>query len=220
MRIEVYQCRFTGAIFQKKDVKKYIAHLAALRKSKARDRAYMRIRSTWESWLAEEKKKITHVDMIVPWFIANQKTIMDAVSAGIQPMYGYNHDGKFYDTDSFESISLTATYERNVSNSHACPDNGVTNWCAKDSNKPTGYPGWYGRIEGKLKRLKKHNGNYPYSSALALVGLKTGTGGGGNENWRYEVRLFLADWPGLKEQVREMEADVIVRKLKGEMVRV
>jgi len=217
MRVEVYKCRFTGLIFEKHERRKYINHLKELRKEMRDEREYRQISKNFWKWLHEEKLKITHVDQIVPWFLENQKTIMKAFKAGIHAKDYHSFSEKFYpDTDEFTKLTLkVGRFNKLISNSHRCPDNGTTNWCVNDPTLPKGYPGWNGRIDGVLKRLPKHNNDYPYSALVNLVGLKTGSGGGGNESWGYDVKIFLADWPGLEQQRFEEESDTMVGIIKG-----
>jgi hypothetical protein len=134
--------------------------------------------------------------MIAPWIIENQKELME----------GYNQFGahgrgcrdKFYpETDKIIKIELNVRYNPKVSNSHSCPRGGVTNWCARHPNHPTSYPGFSGRVDCVLKRDSKHTGQYPMYDFLDMIGLRAGTGGGGNENCGWDTKLFLADWPGL-----------------------
>jgi hypothetical protein len=214
VKIAVQKCRFTGKIFEMKDRAKYMAHLKELRAKMKTDRHLAKVNTDFASWLAEEKKKIIDVDMIIPWFLENQRYIMDANNAGIHGSRHSSHD-KFYKDDKFENMTLKVDYRQSCSNSHTCPDNGVTNWCSKDNNLPTGYKGWHGHIGGSLKRLPRHNSSYPFSNALNIVGLKTGSGGGGNEHWSYDLNIFLDDWPGLQAAVDIMEQEQIVQRLKG-----
>jgi hypothetical protein len=210
MRVQVRKCRFTGKIFEEKDLKKYAIHLRNLRAERAEKRKLDKVRATFTSWLNREKKKILHPEDIPAWFLKNQRKIMDAVNAG----FG-DRDEKFYPTDEFTKFSFEkARYSRLTSNTHVCPKGGVTNWSVED-DKPKGYPGWSVHVNGTLKRSKNHLGSYPYPAALNAVGLKTGSGGGGNESWGYGVSIFLADWPGLQQTILEMECDQIVDKLKG-----
>lgn len=214
MKIQVRKCRFTGKLFEEKDVKKYILHLQKLREQKRNERIWENLRNTYATWLAEEKLRITHIDMVLPWFLANQQTIMDAANA-IKFQDEYHRRDRFVAGDKFISIGFTTCdYSNNVSNSHSSPDSGIQNWCARDTSKPTSYPGWHGYIKGSLQRPKGQHG-YPYGAALHMVGIKTESGGGGNNDWGYGCNLFLDDWPGLKEQVRGMEEVLIINKLKG-----
>jgi hypothetical protein len=43
--------------------------------------------------------------------------------------------------------------------------------------------------------------SYPYSNILALLKIRTGSGGGGNDDWSSDVKIFLADWPILAESL-------------------
>lgn len=206
MKTEVYKCRFTGKIFEKKDKKEYINHLSSIRKEKKTRRMKRNIEREFDIWITEEKMKISHVDMIVPWMLSKQKELMewhnklDCYSKSI-------FNGKFYlDTDTLCISNIDVNYQDSVSNSHACPANGVTNFMG-DANLPRGYPGFYGSIKGYLVRHRSHMSDYPTSSLLKMIGLRTGSGGGGNESWYYSLSVFIADWPGLIQQWTDMEFD-------------
>jgi hypothetical protein len=217
MRVQVRKCPFTGKIFEEKDIKKYVLHLQALRADMQTERQHERLRATFAKWLGEEKKKVTHIDMICPWFLENQRVIMDSTNA---ICFGGDtkseRRNRFIKADKFAQLEFEhARYDPLADNSHTCPDNGVMNWCAKDPTKPIGYKGWKGYLKGSLVRPASHDYSYPYSEALNLVGIKTGSGGGGNKSFGYGFTIYLDDWPGLKEQIRLMEEDLIVSKLKG-----
>jgi hypothetical protein len=214
MKVQVHKCRFTGKIFEEKDLKKYAAHLVKLRAEMKQKREQDRVTKEWAKWLKKERARINTIDEIVPWFLANQIKIMHAVNAATS----FISDRFYPASDIFTKIDLNVRYNPSASNSHRCPDKGVTNWLLtrdNDPTKPTSYVGWTGNISGFLKRDKKNNYSYPYGEALKIVGLKTGSGGGGNEKWSYEVTIFLDDWPGLKHEIVLMERDLIVKKLLG-----
>lgn len=182
------------------------------------------IKNTFWEWLKKEKSTIHHPNQIPEWFLKNQRTIMDAHNAGVRPKHYNSFDSdKFFDTDNFEKLIFdrAPVFQDLLSNSHVCPDDGETNW-GNVKTKVSGYPGWKTYIRGSHIRDKKHNSSYPYGYALKLVGLKTGTGGGGNENWGYECSIFLADWPGLQVEYAnilqrryEAEQEAIINRLKG-----
>lgn len=214
MKVVVHKCRFTGKLFEEKDRKKYIAHLKKLREQLAEERAIERTKKTFKRWLANEKKKIHRPEDIPAWFLKNQRIIMDGANAGFGDR-PFKSD-KFFKSDEFTKFVFTGLrYYKNASNSHVCPDKGVTNWCGKQSDKPTGYRGWTGHVDGTLKRDKKNCSSYPFGAALNAVGIKTGSGCGGNDNWGYGITIFLDDWPGLKVAADEMERQEIFDKLKG-----
>lgn len=207
MKIQAYKCKVTGKVFETKDRAKYILHLKKVREKQKEDRLHKRIREEFNIWLANERNNIFDIIDIPDWFLKNQRYIMDATNA-ITFRNSKDYE-KFQPTDTFCDISFRyAIYSPLTSNSHTCPDNGVTNWCERDKDAPIGYPGWNINIGGTLKRLLKHNDSYPYSKALNLVGIKTGTGGGGNEHWGYEASIFVEDWPGLGQ-------GLVMNKLRG-----
>ena len=215
MKVTVNKCPDTGKLFE--DDKKYKLHRAKVlreKKSVAREKA---IKNNFFDWLADEKKSIITVDMIVPWFMKNQRTIMDAANAGLRwPSSPWStYSSKFRDDDVYENVSITSVrYSKTVSNTHNCPVGGVTNFMCRD-DLPQGYEGWWCRISGTLVRTGKMY-EYPYSSGLHLVGINTGSGGGGNEDWSYDAKIFLADWPGLQHEIDIAEQDEIVKRLKGQ----
>ena len=208
MRITAYKCRFTGEIFELDQRKKYIKHLTELREDMRLQREYDSLKKNFKTWLAAEKEKLVHVDMICPWILENQKRLMKTFNALNKGRWG---DKWHPITDEITELKLSVKFNPHVSNSHACPHNGVTNWCAKDPTKPTGYPGFHGRIDGKTKRAKKHMSQYPTGDLLNMIGIRHGTGGGGNESWGWGwgTELFLADWPELSQQL-------MFDKLKGD----
>lgn len=199
MKIQVYKCRFTGKLFEEKDKAKYIKHLLELRESLRSQRNYERTRNTWKQWLDAERAEVRRIDDIPAWFLANQRKIMDACNA-IKFDNRFDRRNAFVKEDKFTKLEWqSCRYDACTSNSHVCPDNGVSNWCAKEKSKPIGYPGYKGYLKGSLARPAKHQHTYPYSEALNLVGIKTGTGGGGNNDFGYEFTVFLDDWPGVAE---------------------
>jgi hypothetical protein len=195
MRIQIRKCPFTGKTFEEKDIGKYIWHLKKLRDNMREERRLTQIKNSFTEWLKKEKEKIVAIDMIVPWILREQRHLMDGFNAcGYS---GWSKKDKFFETDEFRSIVLDIQWTPLASNSHNCPEGGVTNWCAQDKTKPAGYPGWSGNIGGSLKRAPGNNGSYPYGDFLEMIKIHRGTGGGGNEHWGYDVKLYATEWPGL-----------------------
>lgn len=233
MKITVNKCPDTGQLFE--DDNEYKNHRAKVARRMAKEKKAQSIRDEFKEWLISEKIKLTHPSQVPAWFLANQRIIMDAHNAGIRPARYHGFDSeKFHGSDLFVDVRFEKplSYDDKVSNSHVCPDSGITNFMCEDS-MPIGYPGWKGHINGTLQRLPAHDWQYPYSSALNLVGIKTGSGGGGNKRWGYDVKLFLADWPGFlgeydriveekrvavieaAKQKYEWEQQEILRRLRG-----
>lgn len=217
MRIQVRKCPFTGKIFEEKDIGKYLWHLKVLRDQQKEERLHQRLRDEFKGWLQAERAKVQYVADIIPWFIANQRQLMDAANAiSLNSRYDKKYARCFMPEDRFANLKFeNVRYDPLISNSHECPDNGVLNWNEKDLTKPTSYPGWRGYIRGSLIRNPKHDYSYPYGDALKIAGIKTGSGGGGNKGWGYDFRIFLDDWPGLQQEITEMEYDLMIKKIKG-----
>jgi hypothetical protein len=92
--------------------------------------------------------------------------------------------------------SLKVSYEDEISNSHSCPRNGLTNWHSKP-NLPRGYPGWRGDIEFEILPQSSSEDIDAYH-ILNDAGIYLGTGGSTNGLYhRYDVKFFEDDWPGL-----------------------
>lgn len=215
MKVQVLKCRFTGKLFEEKNRTKYIEHLKKIRAELKLQREYERSRLGFTDWLAGEKCKITQLDQIAPWFLENQRTIMTATNALV---FCNNMDRykAYVPEDCFISAVLgDPVYNQLLSNSHNCPAGGVTNWGSHKPDAPTGYPGWASYIKINLQRPGNRNNSYPVSETLNLIGIRTGSGGGGNSNTGYGVSIFLDDWPGLQEEIRIMEENRILQRLMG-----
>ena len=194
MRVVVRKCPFTGKIFEESKIEKYKAHLIEVRNAKRTTRLHNNIREGFNIWLANEKSNIFYPEDIFPWLLKNQEYLMEASNA----MIDVNSRDRYAPDDRYIALSADVEYKETLSNTHSCPSNGVLNW-RRHEDKPLGYPGWYGHIKGKLLRSKKNNYSYPYTNILKLVRVHTGSGGGGNESWNFDISIFLADWPALKE---------------------
>lgn len=129
-------------------------------------------------------------------------------------------------------LALDLHYSASVSNTHCRPKNGVTNWAGLelDENgnlRPTGYPGFAGRIWFRIEKPSSHE-----SMVMASLGMHTGTGGFGSYEgeWKgvsrlayelyvqkklkynaqpnvysYDVKIFKDDIPEIMEQIYKLE---------------
>jgi hypothetical protein len=199
-QIIAWQCEDTKEVFiVEADYKKHLRKIAAQKREIAKAQ---NIKDTYFDWLNAERVKISHIDEIVPWLLKNQQYIMNAANVIPEIRGHFGHRDKFCQGDEFTKLELKqCSWSQHVSNSHECPRNGVTNWCARDKTKPTGYPGWTGRINGSLKRAPQQMSDYPSSTLLNAAGIYTGCGGGGNNDWAYDVRLFDCEWPQLTQSL-------------------
>jgi hypothetical protein len=111
-------------------------------------------------------------------------------------------------------------WNNEVSNSHSCPHDGVTNWGGRETMAdgtlaPRGYPGWTGSIVWVCEWPKEFDGIYLssdlFSGGFGRSGRQrahTGSGGGGGghlnkefntycQSPSYEFRIYASDWPGM-----------------------
>lgn len=207
MKVMAYKCPYTGKLFDLEDEAEYRKYVNR-EKAELREIARMeKIRNEFKEWLSKEKESIYTVEEIAPWFLENQRTIMDGMNA-IHNLSKQDRE-RFQTDDIFTKLEIKfREFDPLVSNTHVCPRNGaVTNWWCKN-DKPRGYPGWEGQVSGTLVRPLRYNSSYPSSSILNFVDIHTGSGGGGNKDWSYGVSVFLDDWSGIQETI-------IVEKLKG-----
>jgi hypothetical protein len=132
-------------------------------------------------------------------------------------------------------INLGLRWHDDVSNSHSCPHDGVTNWGGRNkmpdgSDAPVGYPGWQGSIDWIVEWPKEFDGVYLgsdlFSRGTFCTGRQranTGSGSGAGTHFnkefntwcqrpQYGFSLFASDWPGMaryyeKKKVWEILSD-------------
>lgn len=200
MKIEVYKCRFTGKIFQLEQKEKYVKHLLSLRKEMSEMRLREKNLADIDAWLTAEKENVQNVEDIPAWILANQAKLMKSYNIVIK---GSSFHDMFKAGDKFDRITFPTgmRYDSHVSNSHSCPKGGVQNWCGRNKDDPTGYPGYSGDLSCSLIRKPRNDWEYPAGKFFDWLGIHTGTGGGGNKNQGWDCKVFLGDWPGISRTV-------------------
>lgn len=170
------------------------------------------------------KEDLYSVSMVLDWYATN-------VFPEIIKYKYYNRYKKHIPEESWASFLRFEDnfyYKHNsigiVSNSHNCPRNGVTNW-TRNPDKPSGYFGVSGFLffnvdpeELDLCKSAAHDGFL--SDHFEIGSLFFGTGGGSFSGGRYQFRLFLDDWVGLKLQRERINKAIqpkrVLAKLSGE----
>lgn len=214
MRVQVFKCPFTGKLFEQDARDEYIQHLFKVRKNKQETRQAQRLKMERLEWIAKEKAAIKRVEDIPDWILDNQEALMNAYNRLT------NRYEKFFPTDEFRDIKFDFLhYSDSASNTHCAPAGKPMNWGCKP-DLPRGYPGWCGNVQGSLHRESKHQGQYPYSDLLQFLQIHTGSGGGGNANWRYGFTIFLEEWPSLQAQVDANKAEEARIKYENDQRRV
>lgn len=183
---KAYQCPWTGKIVGTKQT--YVKHLRELRAS----RMHRRARAKRRQRLGEDLWSQTSFEKIIRWVELHPEWFLDVAqnSAFYEDRVLYNRIRSEF---SIRITLLDLSWNNHLSNTHSCPHNGVKNW-GREEGKPTGYPGWGGRIEYELSHELPGFG----SDIMDGTRINTGTGGSTNGlNYGFDVKFFIDDWPGL-----------------------
>lgn len=197
--VDAYQCPWTRKVFPTK--KAYIKHLSLYRINhihhKIHKQTFITFRDKFNS-LPDFESVIKWIEDNSIWFAINAKN-----------NYGWVDRDKFVIPTDFKIKinEFSVKYDENTSNSHCCPRNGKTNWGGNKPGVPRGYPGWRGGIEYSVS----HEILGGVVNLFNNTGIYTGTGGGGRTKSRYEITLFAADWPALRD-------DYISRRVESILV--
>lgn len=225
-RVLVWKCPHSGKLFE--DEKKYKNHLSRLATQRREQRKIQIERSQAQAWWLEVQNTEMDINDLPKLIIANQKYFWAEARRSESwdwEKVGTKRNGVVMPVPELvEFTKFQLSWSDSVSNTHACPHDGVTNWggrtkLADGSPAPHGYPGWRGRIEWRSKWPKEYQGCYPSGTLFKgkFVRIHTGTGGGGG--WKdgcqyhgYDVEIFASDWPGL---ARHREKQLMWDILKG-----
>lgn len=177
MKIEAWKCQSSGKLFEVEA--EYISHKRKLARAKTEQLKKLR--------KAQELNQVW-VDLQHEEFDINQ--LAGKLVEG-QEIYWPNSSATLI------NLQLDLKYDELVSNTHSCPKTGVQNWhCNND--KPRGYPGWAGQISWEVTTKDVSDSNRFRNNSYIHTG--SGSGGsnpGGIKTYRYEVKIFADDWPGL-----------------------
>jgi hypothetical protein len=105
-----------------------------------------------------------------------------------------------------------------VGNTHSYPIGGVENWYQKN-DKPKGYLGWRGRIEGKIRMVKRMPGSHgndvdlnsvigrgwsdTYTVGFTFRGFHSGTGCPA-KNFSVSYDMFIDDFPKIRDRYKTL----------------
>jgi hypothetical protein len=213
--IQAYKSDADGKIFE--DKKKYQAHLRKLATARRAEKKVEQMEAEREQFLEKmgQVKSLAELNQFIKdnwrWFWAN----------GAQhDFYRWSSNkGKAADFHEYHEVTISDLYwKEDLSNSHSCPRKGVQNFDTRseyNKGKPTGYPGWGGRINIKVKPPMSNHKKDPYmhdgwgSAYFENTTINTGSGGGGGgkdfKSYSYDVKLFAADFPVMYEAKRKDE---------------
>ena len=188
MKIEAFKCVDTGKLFEFEA--EYRAHRTRYLRAQAKTRAKEQARAAAIAEVAALKAEVTEVEQLPGWLLRNYAKLMKACKtihgARVLPA------GKLAEHPP-EILSMQLMFSDLVSNSHSAPKSGVTNWY-RDKALPLGYPGYRGQVTWSDNK-RRSDQHLARSEMLDLIGVHTGTGGGGT----FECRIYIDDWPGLRQ---------------------
>lgn len=218
--IQAYKSDADGKIFE--DKKKYQLHLRKLAAGRRAEKKVAKMEAERELFI-EKMGQVKSLDELNKFIKDNWKWFW--ANGAKSEFYRFERNkaeaAPFHE---FHQVFIHELYwKEDLSNSHCCPRGGVQNWDTRSEHnkgKPTGYPGWTGRIQIRVKPpMSKHKKN-PYmhdgwgSGYFDNTIICTGGGGGGGINgkegekfisYSYEVKLWAADFPGMYEAHRKDE---------------
>lgn len=213
--IQAYKSDTDGKIFE--DKKKYQAHLrklAAIRRQKAKQQ---QMEQEFDMFMYQ-MGQVKSIDELNQFIKDNWKMFWQNGAKYEHWIWRKQGAPDFHE---FVDVGLIdMRWGEKISNSHSCPRNGVQNFDTRseyNKGKPTGYPGWVGRINIKVRPpMYKHRGKEYLdgwgSSYFEDTIIHTGSGGGGGTHDRdgskyisysYEVKLWAADFPVMYEAHRK-----------------
>jgi hypothetical protein len=205
-KVTVRKCPITGKVFFGDD--EYAEHIVALRKSRNDARILRRERALIRERVWYALSNISSPKVLAAYINDHFHDIMIAHNGARPCVVEVIREMKMKDFQ-FERLY----FREHCSNSHAAPRDGVTNWSARDHDKPTGYPGFTGRVHytvtGKPKsgdkRLKIPGSSstvvIDVTEALKYIGIRTGSGSTSSQTGKaaYDATMFLSDFDAMKK---------------------
>jgi len=184
-QVLVWKSDADGKLFEDKG--KYTAHLRTLAAARRAEKKVEQMEAEREQFLDKmgQVKSLDELNQFIKdnweWFWANGAKsgfyLWDRKGAAAPPFH------------EFHSVFIhELKWSEKMSNSHSCPRKGVENFDTRsvyNKGKPTGYPGWRGRINIHVKPPMSKHKKDPYmhdgwgSSYFDKTIINTGGGGGG-----------------------------------------
>jgi hypothetical protein len=198
-----FRCPWTGKLYGQK--RPYVNHLKSLRE----ERMHKRARQVRKNKIRAEFNNCATFDEVINWIETHPEFFWDTRSMlGFPTGYSAEILATLRETFMIRITKLNLRWSREVSNTHSCPYNGVTNWGGRKPDAPRSYPGWHGHIEFTVSAYNPKTGKTQSplygSSVYNNVGINIGTGGArggmGEQRYNYGVELFDADWPEIAKR--------------------
>lgn len=211
--IQAYKSDADGKLFE--DKKKYQLHLRKLATIRRGEKKVALMEAERELFI-QKMGQVKSLDELNKFIKDNWKWFWANGAKNDFYRWGHNKTAAAPFHEYVDVSILDLRWQENMSNSHSCPRGGVQNFDTRadyNKGKPTGYPGWTGRINIKVKPPMSKHKKDPYmhdgwgSSYFDNTIICTGGGGGGGgkdcKSYSYEVKLWAADFPAMYEAVRK-----------------
>lgn len=186
-KIEAWECPTTGNLFKhKEDYRRHMAKLAAARRFAANRKIML---AQAEVCVKELHQQKSFAD-ICRWIEKNYRLLYERqiIIGNFSNRRNVMPSDFFVKDVAFENM----VWSDMCSNSHSAPAGKKTNWCGSRSGDgvPRGYPGYTGSISFTTSQ-------YGYCDLFKNTGIHTGSGGGSEKKFRFDVTLFAEEWPML-----------------------
>jgi hypothetical protein len=196
MKILVRKCPWTGELYE--DDNEYRQYLSELRVHRQERRMMLRRAEAGDAAIQWATQNVTSAEQFEKWFTNNWKELV--IRGTVYDLLSWGKNFDHIDVNNIPelvSVRMTATFSHQLSNTHSCPKNGVTNWHG-DKDKPRGYPGWRCRLEWRMAHDPKkfRAGGDIFRNSV----INTGTGSGG-DYCTYDVSLWADDWPAWSKEL-------------------
>ena len=189
--IQAYKSDADGKVFEHKaDYSKHLRKLATKRREVKRAQNFERNREAFFTQMGQVAS-FQELEQFIKdnWAFFRHNGQRNASQKRISTKDDVLIDLKLHDT---------FTFNPKLSNSHNCPRRGVQNFDTRaehNKGKPTGYPGWYGRITFSVTITSSFGSDYFNNTPIC-----TGTGGGGDSRLSYDLKIWADDFPVLWEK--------------------
>ena len=199
-QILVWKSDADGKLFE--DKTKYQLHLRKLAAVRNSERKAAKAAADFDAFLTKMGNTVTSIVELEKFITENfNQFFYNGMKHAL-----WKCDRKPTIAHKMAKIKIDVQWNDHVSNSHSCPRNGVQNFDTRaeyNKGKPTGYPGWKGRIEFVVEAGMSNHKKNPYKldsyggDYFKDTGINTGTGGGNGQSYGYDVKLFAADFPAM-----------------------
>lgn len=221
-KVTAYLCEDTGSLFLKED--DYKKHRRAFVAEKKRRDKRIAEKTELKEYFKNIRQKMSSVEELTKLINKNYYVLLEK-ALRLEGPNGFGHSSvvKLLNAHAKDPKSsdfkIEISFKRpdymsnqridnfDQSNSHHCPENGVTNWGGRVEGAPRGYPGT--RWDFKVKYKEKSAIDPTTGMRMVLDALRLNPGCGGS--YYGDMEVFSADWPF---QLREQYANAFASKLK------